>query len=86
MSKPPVLALPDFTNTFVLDTNARGLGIGVVLMHQGQPITFLSKTLDPKAQAASIYEKEAMEILRHSKSGSIALPQPLSLLEHINRV
>jgi hypothetical protein len=86
MSKPPVLALPDFTNTFVLDTNARGLGIGVVLMQQGQPITFLSKTLDPKAQAASIYEKEAMEILRHSKSGSIALPQPLSLLEHINRV
>jgi hypothetical protein len=67
MSEPPVLALPDFTQPFVLEVDASGNGLGAVLMQKGQPIAFLSKTLGPKAMTASTYEKEAMAILEALK-------------------
>lgn len=62
MSTPPVLALPDFTQPFVLEADASGFGIGAVLMQSGRPISFLSKALGPKSMALSIYEKEALAI------------------------
>jgi hypothetical protein len=67
MSAPPVLALPDFTQPFILEADASGNGIGAVLMQRGQPIAYLSKTLGPKAMEASTYEKEAMAILKALK-------------------
>lgn len=67
MSTPPVLALPDFTKPFILEADASGSGIGVVLMQNGKPISFLSRTLGPKASAAPTYEKESMAILEAIK-------------------
>lgn len=67
MSSPPVLALPDFDQPFVLEADASGTRIGAVLMQGGRPISFLSRTLGPKASAASTYEKEAMAILEAIK-------------------
>lgn len=63
MSSAPVLTLPDFTQPFVLETDASGTGIGAVLMQQGRPIAYLSKTLSLKHQALSIYEREFLAIL-----------------------
>ncbi|GJR15630.1 putative mitochondrial protein [Tanacetum coccineum] len=45
-----VLKLPDFTKEFAIETDAFGGGIGVVLLQEGHPIAFLSKTLSAKHQ------------------------------------
>jgi hypothetical protein len=43
MCTTPVLTLPDFTNTFVLECDAFRKAIDVVLMQEGQPLAFTSK-------------------------------------------
>ena len=59
----PVLALPNFTEPFTIETDACGDGIGAVLMQKGQPIAFLSKALGDKHQHLSIYEKEFLALI-----------------------
>ena len=59
----PVLALPDFSQPFCLETDASKMGIGAVLMQSSHPIAYLSKALGPKSQGLSTYEKEYLAIL-----------------------
>lgn len=59
----PILALPDFTQQFCIETDASNTGVGVVLLQNGKPLAFLSRALDPKNQGLSAYEKEYMAIL-----------------------
>ena len=63
----PVLALPDFSSPFTLETDACGYGIGSVLMQKGRPIAYYSKTLGVKAASMSTYDKEALAILESLK-------------------
>lgn len=59
----PVLALPDFTKSFTIETDASATGIGAVLMRDNHPIVYLSKALGIKAQALSTYEKECLALI-----------------------
>ena len=63
MTTTPVLALPDFQETFTVETDACQDGIGAVLMQKGQPIAFLSKALGEKHKTLSIYEKEFLALI-----------------------
>ncbi|KAL2226832.1 UNVERIFIED_CONTAM: Retrovirus-related Pol polyprotein from transposon [Sesamum indicum] len=63
MVSAPVLAMPDFSQPFIVETDASGKGIGVVLMQGGKPISYLSKALAPKNLGLSTYEKEFLALL-----------------------
>ncbi|XP_019170443.1 PREDICTED: uncharacterized protein LOC109166012 [Ipomoea nil] len=59
----PVLALPDFNETFVVEADACYKGMGAVLMQEGKPIAYYSKGFGPKHLGLSIYEKEYLSII-----------------------
>lgn len=63
LSTTPVLALPDFTKPFTIETDASDKGVGAVLQQGGHPIAYISRALGPKNQMLSTYEKECLAIL-----------------------
>jgi len=59
----PVLALPDFTMGFTIETDDSSFDIGVVLSQKGHLIAYINKSLGLKSQALSTYEKECMALI-----------------------
>jgi len=67
MCQAPILATSDFTKTFIVECDALGNGIGVVLMQYERPISFESHPIKGKYLHKSIYEKEMLAILHELK-------------------
>lgn len=59
----PVLALPDFSHNFTIQTDVSKFGIGDVLLQRRHPIAYISKMLSIKHKSLPIYDKEMFAIL-----------------------
>ena len=71
----PVLALPDFSKPFQIQTDASEFGVGAVLLQDNHPLAFVSKALGPRTRGLSTYEKEYLAVL-------IAIEQWHAYLQH----
>ncbi|XP_075103527.1 uncharacterized protein LOC142178098 [Nicotiana tabacum] len=58
-----VLAFPDYSLPFVVETDASGTGIGAFLMQNNHCIAFISKGLSPRHDALSVYERELLALV-----------------------
>lgn len=63
MTEVPVLALPDFSREFVVETDASRHRLGAVLMQNQHPIAYFSRVLSMSARSKSVYERELMAIV-----------------------
>ncbi|KAH9770141.1 ubiquitin-conjugating enzyme E2 27 [Citrus sinensis] len=63
MTSTPTLAMPDFNDTFVIETDASSDGIGAILQQQGQSIAFMIRALGITKKSLSTYAKEMFAIV-----------------------
>uniref|UniRef100_A0A0A8Z196 Reverse transcriptase/retrotransposon-derived protein RNase H-like domain-containing protein n=1 Tax=Arundo donax TaxID=35708 RepID=A0A0A8Z196_ARUDO len=63
LTTAPILAIPNFSLPFCIETDASAHGVRAVLMQQGHPLAFISRPLGPWNRGLSTYEKEYMAIL-----------------------
>lgn len=63
MTATPILAMPNFDEIFIIESDASGDGIGAVLSQQGRPIAFMSRALGNSKRSWSIYAKEMLAII-----------------------
>lgn len=58
----PVLAYPDFSLPFIVETDACNIGVGAVLAQLEHPVAYYSRKLSSVRQKASTYAKELWAI------------------------
>ncbi|KAL6313182.1 hypothetical protein AAG906_016770 [Vitis piasezkii] len=67
LTSPPILRLPDFTQRFVIDCDASGIGLGAILTQENRPVAYFSQALKGSALSLSTYEKEMLAIVKAIK-------------------
>ncbi|KAL5509240.1 hypothetical protein EMCRGX_G004577 [Ephydatia muelleri] len=87
----PILAFPDFTKMFILDTDASQSGVGAVLsqLHDGQErvVAYASRVLSKAERQYSVTRKELLAVI-HSDQGrqfESNLVQDICKLLHVNK-
>lgn len=63
LTTTPVLGFPNFAKPFIVEIDASSYGIRVVLRQGKNSLAFLSKSLGPKWQKISVYEKELLTVV-----------------------
>ncbi|KAL0401932.1 UNVERIFIED_CONTAM: Retrovirus-related Pol polyprotein from transposon gypsy [Sesamum latifolium] len=63
MVTDPVLALPDMSKPFVVETDTSDFVIGGVLMQDGHPVAFESRKLKDVERRYSVHEKELLAVV-----------------------
>lgn len=63
MTTTPTLALPDFSEPFVIQTDTSGDGIGAILSQNDKPIAFMSRSLGVAKKSWSTYAREMLAII-----------------------
>jgi hypothetical protein len=63
LAQAPLLAIPNFANPFIIETDANGGGVRAVIQQGEHPIAYISRSMGPKNLGLSTYEKECMAIL-----------------------
>ena len=69
MVTPPVVALPDFSKTFVFKCDASKQALGAVLMQEGRPLAYLSQALKGKNLFFLLMKKNFWLLFWQYKSG-----------------
>ena len=64
LTSPPVLGLLDFSQIFVIECDASGIGIGAVISQNNRPVAYFSEALKRSALLLSTYEKEMLAIVK----------------------
>ncbi|WVZ20256.1 hypothetical protein V8G54_007578 [Vigna mungo] len=64
VSKLPILAVPDFSKSFTLKTDASSKGLRAVLLQEGRTLAFWSQALSDRGRQKPVYEWELMAIIR----------------------
>ncbi|XP_019423049.1 PREDICTED: uncharacterized protein LOC109332519 [Lupinus angustifolius] len=67
MTKTPVLNLPDFTQTFNVETDASAIAVGAVLSQNGHPLAYFSKKMSTRMQHSSAYVREMFVVTKAVK-------------------
>ncbi|KAF2300131.1 hypothetical protein GH714_009331 [Hevea brasiliensis] len=63
MTTTPTLAMPNFNEPFIIESDASSDGIGAVLTEHGRPIAFMSRALGVAKKSWSVYAKEMLAIV-----------------------
>jgi hypothetical protein len=64
LTHTPLLQLPDFSQTFELECDASGIGLGGVLLQEGKLVAYFSEKLNGPSLNYSTYDKELYALVR----------------------